>query len=105
MKKPKISIIIRTMNEEKWISHCLKMIYLQTESNFEIIIVDNESEDSTLNIVKRFKIKKILKIKKFLPGKAINLGVKFSSGEFIVCISAHCIPKNKYWLQNLVDLQ
>ncbi len=101
MKKPKISIIIRTKNEEKWISHCLKMIYLQTESNFEIIIVDNESDDSTLNIVKRFEIKKILKIKKFLPGKAINLGLKFSSGEFIVCISAHCIPKNKYWLQNL----
>tara|TARA_A100001011_G_scaffold400206_1_gene513187 strand:+ start:1629 stop:2972 length:1344 start_codon:yes stop_codon:yes gene_type:complete len=102
MKNNKVSIIIRTKNEEKWISHCLKMIQSQTYQNYEIIIIDNNSNDSTIAIAKRFKIKKILKIKEFLPGKAINLGIKKSIGDFIVCLSAHCIPKNNSWLAKLL---
>ena len=101
MSKIDISIIIRTKNEEKWINHCLKMIFDQNFKNFEIIIIDNNSTDATLEIAKRFKIKKIFNIKNFLPGKAINIGVRKSIGEFVVCLSAHCIPKNKNWLSNL----
>ena len=101
MSKVSISIIIRTKNEEKWLGHCLKMISSQNFKNYEIIIIDNNSTDATLIIAKRFKVKKIFNIKNFLPGKAINIGVKKSIGEFIVCISAHCIPKNNNWLKNL----
>ncbi len=97
----KVSIIIRTKNEEQWIEICVKKIFEQTYKNFEIIIVDNYSTDKTLSKVKKFKLKTI-KIKKFLPGKAINLGIKHSSGDYIVCLSAHCIPVNKKWLKNLV---
>ena len=32
----------------------------------------------------------------------MNLGVKNSTGKFCVCLSAHCIPKNKFWLINLL---
>ena len=39
----KISIIVRTKNEERWISHCLKSIYDQNYPSFEVILVDNES--------------------------------------------------------------
>ena len=96
-----ISIIIRTKNEEKWIGHCLKSIYLQTLKSFEIILVDNESSDHTIEIAKRYKVNKILKIKDFLPGKALNDGIRASKGKFLVFISAHCIPKNNFWLENL----
>jgi len=100
-----ISIIIRTKNEEKWISHCLSAIKNQNYQNFEIIIIDNNSTDNTVKIAKRVlgnKISHILNIEKFKPGKAINLGVKFSKGDYICCISAHCIPKDKNWLINLL---
>ena len=96
-----VSIIIRTKNEEKWIKHCLTMIFAQSYKDFEVIIVDNLSEDNTLNIVKRFPVKKIVCIDDFKPGKAINDGVRVSTGKWIVCLSAHCIPKNKDWLQIL----
>ena len=56
----KISIIVRTKNEERWISHCLKSIYDQNYPSFEVILVDNESTDNTLEIAKRFPIKKII---------------------------------------------
>ena len=100
--KNKCSIIIRTKNEERWINSCLNSIFNQKYNNFEIIIVDNNSSDKTIEKVKKYKIKKIININKYLPGKSLNLGIKKSQGEFIVCISAHCIPTNIYWLSNLV---
>ena len=101
--KKKISIIIRTKNEEDWIYPCLKSIFKQRYNNFEIIIVDNYSSDQTVNIAKKLGVKKIIKIKKYLPGKALNLGIKNSSGDYIVCISAHCIVKSNDWLDKLIS--
>ena len=100
-KKPKISIIIRTKNEERWIEICLQKIYEQKEKNFEVIIVDNNSKDKTVIKPKKFPVK-VIKIKNFLPGKAINLGIKKSNGKYIVCLSAHCIPENKDWLTKII---
>ena len=97
----KVSIIIRTKNEERWIEQCLKKIFDQNYDNFEVIIVDNNSKDKTLEKAKKFPIK-VVKINKFLPGKAINLGIKKSKGKIIVCLSAHCIPINNNWLKKIV---
>ena len=99
------SIIIRTKNEERWINNCLRKLTEQNYQNFEVIIVDNSINDSTLKIAKLYKKKidlKIVKIKHYLPGKALNIGIKASKGKYIVCLSAHCIPKNKNWLNYFV---
>ena len=101
--KKKVSIIVRTKNEERWITHCLDSISKQVYKNYEIIIVDNLSEDKTLEKVKNYKkVKKIVTIKKYLPGKSLNIGIRNSTGDYIVCISSHCIVVDKYWLSNLV---
>ena len=100
--KPKISIVIRTKNEERWILKCLEQINKQTFRDFEIILVDNNSTDKTVQKATIAGVKKIFVIKNFLPGKALNLGIKKSLGEYIVCLSAHCIPTNKDWLKNLI---
>ena len=101
--KYKASIIIRTFNEEDWIGHCLSAIKKQNFKNYEIIIVDNYSKDNTIKIAKSFNVKKIIKIKKFIPGKALNLGSKAAKGEFLVYISAHCIPEKNTWLGSLIS--
>ena len=98
---PKVSIIIRTKNEERWISLCLRSVFDQNYKNFEVILVDNNSTDRTVEIAKQFKIK-IVNIDLFKPGKAINDGIRNSSGEIIVCLSGHCIPVNNTWLENLI---
>ena len=97
----KVSIIIRSKNEEKWIGLCLSMLFKQTYKNFEVILVDNDSSDKTIQKAKQWPIK-LIKIKKFLPGDAINKGIEASNGEIIVCLSAHCIPKDKHWLSSLI---
>jgi rhamnosyltransferase len=97
-----VSIIIRTKNEERWIGHCLSQIFEQSYKDFEVIVVDNCSDDYTVQVAQRFPIKKVLSIGNFLPGKAINQGVRVSSGDYIVCLSAHCIPRTNDWLINLL---
>ena len=96
-----ISIIIRTKNEEKWVSSCLKSVFSQDYKNFEVIIVDNCSTDRTVKKAREFPVK-LISIKDFYPGKAINDGIRASSGEYIVCLSGHCIPVDNSWLKNLI---
>ena len=101
-KKGLCSVIIRTKNEERWISSCLSSVFMQTYKNFEVIIVDNESTDRTLEKAQKFPIKNVVSISKYLPGASLNTGIRASSGEFIVCLSGHCIPVDEYWLEHLV---
>ena len=106
MYNPFVSIIVRTKNEDFWIGKCLNEIFNQKYKNFEVILVDNNSKDKTISIVKKnfLKVKIInYKSKIFLPGKALNLGIKKSKGSLVAMISGHCIPKNENWLNNLVQ--
>lgn len=97
------SIIIRTKNEERWIASCLASVFNQTYKNLEVILVDNESTDKTLEKTSQYPIAQKVSISKYLPGASLNAGVRASTGDYIVCLSGHCIPVNDTWLENLVN--
>ena len=59
----KISVIIRTRNEERWIGYAVQSI-LSNLNKPEIIIIDNDSKDETLDILRFFTQDKILGDKK-----------------------------------------
>lgn len=101
MNEKLVSIIIRTKNEEKWISGCLRSVFRQSYKNIEVIIVDNESTDRTVIKAKEFPVK-VITIQEFFPGKAINDGIRASTGDYVVCLSGHCIPVLDTWLATLV---
>ncbi len=101
IERPLISIIIRAKNEERWIYPCLRGVFSQTYRNIEVVIVDNGSTDQTLKRAQEFPVR-IIHIDDFLPGKAINDGIRVSKGQIVVCLSGHCIPVNSLWLDNLV---
>lgn len=97
-----ISIIIRAYNEEKWISICLKAIKKQNISDIEVVLVDNNSTDMTVQkAIQEYPNLILVTITNFLPGLAINKGIRASSGEFIGILSAHCIPTDENWLSKL----
>ena len=100
---PLVSLIIRTKNEERWLSSCLGAVFSQSYKAFEVILVDNESTDKTVEKARQYPIKKIVTISNYLPGKALNLGIEESKGKYIVCLSAHCIPTGNAWLGSLVN--
>ena len=99
---PLVSIIIRTKNEERWIDHCLSAIETQNITDYEIILVDNNSEDRSVKVARKYT-KKIINVTEFYPGKAINEGIRASLGKYIAIISGHCIPKNNVWLEKLIE--
>ena len=103
--KGKASIIVRTKNEERWIAQCLSAVEKQSYESKEIILVDNESSDNTVQIASNFDLKHINfeTEDQFRPGRAINLGIENSDGEYIVIISGHCIPTNDKWLETLIS--
>ncbi len=85
MKKYKISIITVTKNSEKYLKQNIKSVLLQNYKNYEHIIVDGNSEDNTIKILKLFKNKV-----KYIRNKndkglyhAMNVGIKHSKGEII----------------------
>lgn len=98
---PKVSIIIRTKNEERWIGRCLRMVGQQDFRDFEVVVVDNRSTDHTVAVARKYPIK-LVRISEYRPGDALNAGIRASRGEFIVCLSAHCIPQRKDWLSKLL---
>lgn len=103
---PLVSIIIPAFNCEKTIRSCLSSVLNQDYKNFEIIVVDNNSQDKTKNIILEFinrtnKIKYILE-KKVGRGSARNAGIDSALGEIIAMIDSDCVAPNN-WLKNLIN--
>lgn len=94
---PYVSLIIPCRNEENFIEGCLKSIFLQDypKDKFEVILVDGDSTDKTIEKASVFKnVKIISNIKKIVP-ISMNIGIKKSSGTYIIRIDVHCeYPKN-----------
>ena len=118
MSIDKVSVIIRTKNEERWIGHTIQSV-IDVLKKPEIVIIDNKSTDKTLDIVKYFeqapglefsnnshytKIK-IKTIQDYSPGKALNLGVKNSTNKYILIISAHCVLTKINLKKNIDNLK
>ena len=102
INKPLVSIIVRGKEESKWLKILFKELKKQTFQKFEIIYCDNRSKDNSIKVAKNYKVKKILKIKNYTPGKSLNQGIKKSSGKLIVILSSHCIPYHTNWLLNYI---
>lgn len=98
----KFSIIIPIFNSEKYISKCINSIIQQNYKNWEIIIIDNNSTDRSIKIVKSFKNKKIRIFKinnKGIIAKSRNLGIKKSKGNWIAFLDS-----DDYWNKNKLNI-
>jgi len=100
-QKPLLTWVIRTYNEEKWLDKVLNALFMQSRLDFEVIIVDSESTDSTLDIIKKYPIRKLISIKKrdFHYSYALNLGISEARGELIGIISGHSLPSHRFWYE------
>ena len=90
----KLSAIIRCKNEEEWIGHAIQS-FIDFFPDSEIIIINNNSTDMSIDIVRlfdRYDIT-IVNVDDYTPGKAINTGVALAKYEFILIQSAHTVIK------------
>lgn len=101
----KISVIIRTYNEQTYLGELLKKINgQQTDHEVEVIVVDSGSTDQTRPIAEANGAR-IVEIDKeeFTFGRSLNLGCEAASGELLAFISGHCVPMDELWLDRLVQ--
>lgn len=93
IEKPLVSILIPGKNEGKHIYNLLKSLHEQTYNNFEIIIIDDGSDDATPSICR--DLLRLGKIDQFYrmaerggKASAANYGLMHANGKYIVHIDA-----------------
>ncbi|MET3462626.1 glycosyltransferase family 2 protein [Variovorax atrisoli] len=95
MYPPRVSVVIPTRNSEKYLREALESILAQTFTNFEVLIVDDNSTDGTLDIVRSYADPRIAVLKG--PGKglaaALNFAYRQARGEFIARMDADDIAE------------
>lgn len=106
--KPMVSVIIAARNEQATIAACLDSVARQSYPNYEVIVVNDNSEDGTRAIAERYRDcgVRILDlppvVQNISPKKAaIALAVEHSRGDIIVTTDADCVVPHR-WLESMV---
>ena len=99
-------------NEEKLLEQCLESLDRQTFDGrqFEVLVIDDESDDRSFNIVKEFINRRVrrhprfrvIRIKHGGLSVARNVGIRESDGELIAFIDGDAIADAR-WVEELVD--
>lgn len=102
VSNPKITVIVRTYNEEKHLGELLSKLEQQTYSNHEVLVVDSESTDSTRNIALAHGAR-VVSIRKsdFNYSYASNVGVKHATGDVVCFLSGHSVPVDDTYLAGI----
>ena len=106
MKKYTVSVIVPNRNGEKYIANCIKSILKEKEGNYEIVIVDDGSIDTSIKKIKPFtKYENVSLIQLDKPGgvaKARNIAVKQSSGDCLLFLDLDT-EITPGWFENTVS--
>lgn len=111
---PFVSVVVPVRNEADYLENCVESIFKQNYPAhlFEVILIDDYSTDTTLEIARGFKYENltVLDLQQYLgnPGeytpnkkKAIALGIKNAKGPFILTTDGDC-AMGENWLQSMV---
>ncbi len=89
--KELVSVIIPTYNREKLLKRCIKSVLNQSYENFEIVVVDNYSDDDTANLIHDINSDRI----KFFQinnegviAKSRNFGIKKAKGKYVAFLDS-----------------
>lgn len=88
MKTPIVSVIIPIYNAEPYIEQCLDSLLKQTFQNYEIICIDDGSEDCSYEILKKYE-KSDSRVRAYsqknqFAGVARNIGIEKAKGKYLL---------------------
>ena len=99
---PKVSVIIPTYNRAYFLKEAIESVLKQTYPHFELLIIDDGSEDETATVVSRYQDKRIRYL--FIPhqgvSKARNVGIKEARAKLIAFLDS-----DDLWLPKKLELQ
>ena len=100
-----VSVLIAAKNEESTIENCVLQLLKQVYPHFEIIVVNDYSEDGTLAVLKNLNSDKLIVIDNTLQaGKksALSQGIARAQYEWLLFTDADCLPDSNHWISNMV---
>lgn len=83
MQLPKIIVIIVSYNGEKWLYECIRSIINNNYAHYQIVVVDNDSQDATVSIIREnFREVILLNQKRNLGfGRGANVGIQYAMSQ------------------------
>lgn len=99
--KPLISVVIPSFNHGQWIGSAIDSIINQTYSNWEVIVVDNCSTDSTDYVLSKYKNNRVKILKVDNNGSIAfsrNVGLNLAKGEWIAFLDS-----DDFWAENKLE--
>ena len=104
-KYPLVSVIINCYNGEKYLNECIKCVLGQSYKNWEIVFLDNNSSDQSVQVINTYKDKRIKlffnRNKSHLSlYKARNLAISHAKGEYITFLDV-----DDLWKKNKLKFQ
>ncbi|MCW4045022.1 MAG: glycosyltransferase family 2 protein [Candidatus Bathyarchaeota archaeon] len=99
--KPVVSVVICVRNGQETVGRCIESLLNQTFQDFEIVIVDDASDDRTVEIITSFKDARIRCFKNMQwlnVARSRNRGLKHACGNFIFFTDADCTVSSD-WIQ------
>ena len=102
----KFSIITTTYNSSQTIFKCISSLRNQTYKNIELIWIDNSSEDTTYEILNKYKSRntKLIKVKNKSISEAWNIGIKKSTGDIVSFLNSDDILSNKNIIKKISNI-
>ena len=93
VSKPKVSVVVPVFNRERYIAKCVDSILSQRYRDYEVLLVDNNSNDQSVYIMKEYEKFYPHKIRCFSQSRkgaaaARNLGVKHARGEYLAFLDS-----------------
>jgi succinoglycan biosynthesis protein ExoO len=104
---PIVSVVIPAYNTEKYIGQAIESVLAQTEQNFEVIVVDDASTDTTVDVVKRFadaRIKLLVNERNRGVCYSRNRAIQTARGEWIALLDADDWYGSPQRLERLLDV-
>lgn len=105
VKDKKISVIIPAYNSKKTIERCLNSILSQSYTNFEILVINDGSTDTTSKVLEKYQNVKNIKIfnqSNQGVSRSRNLGISNAEGDYIAFVDADDYVEKEY-LQDLLN--
>lgn len=92
-----ISVVISNYNKKDCLRECLESVFKQTHKKIEVIVVDNGSEDGSCELIHRYDAVRLIRNRKNeLFSKSQNIGIKASSGEYVLCLNNDVVIREDF---------
>lgn len=111
-EQPGVSVVVCARNEEENLQDYLHTLATQDYPKYEVIVVDDGSEDNTHNILEQYVQKSNNLYHTFVPcgarvisskKLALTIGIKAAKYDYILLTDADCRPESRYWIREMMS--